>query len=195
MLGTIINERYKLLAVVGEGGMGIVYHAHDKTLDRDVALKLLSSTKLGTQGRSRLLGEAQMAAKLDHPNIVTVFDAGEYQQTPYIVMQLVEGQTLAKYKPEGTQETISITKQICAALDHAHQNDVIHRDIKPENIIIDPDGNAKLMDFGLARSVASRFTNEGNIVGTVYYLAPELFCITRICLLQDLNNSVWGISP
>ncbi len=121
MLGTIINERYKLIAEVGEGGMGIVYHAHDKTLDRDVALKLLSSTKLGTQGRSRLLGEAQMVAKLDHPNIVTVFDAGEYQQTPYIVMQLVEGQTLASYKPESIQETISITKQICVNSTRNHR--------------------------------------------------------------------------
>ena len=173
MIGTTINDRYKIESELGRGGMGTVYRAHDSTLNRDVALKLMSNTDLGTQGRTRLLNEAQTVAQLDHPNIVTVFDAGEFESKPYIVMQLVEGGTLYDQKPESLDETLNIVKQVCAALDYAHRREVVHRDLKPENVAVSEDGTAKLMDFGLARSVTSRMTSEGNIVGTVFYMTPE----------------------
>ena len=173
LIGNTINERYQVESELGRGGMGTVYRAHDSTLNRDVALKLMSNTDLGTQGRARLLNEAQTVAQLDHPNIVTVFDAGEYEGKPYIVMQLVEGGTLHEHRPDKLDEILQIVKQVCAALDYAHESGVIHRDLKPENVALSEDGTAKLMDFGLARSVASRMTSEGNIVGTVFYMAPE----------------------
>ncbi len=94
MIGVIINDRYKIEAEIGQGGMGTVYRTHDALLDREVALKLLTSVKLGTQGRSRLLTEARTVAKLAHPNIVMVFDAGEVDEQPYVVMEYIQGKTL-----------------------------------------------------------------------------------------------------
>lgn len=173
MIGTRLNERYRLDSELDRGGMGIVYRARDLVLDRDVAVKVLSSSALGAQGRARLLREARSAAQLNHPNIVGVHDAGEAEGVPYIVMELVEGSSLHEHRPQNLEETLSIARQICAALDHAHIHGIIHRDLKPENVVITPDGVAKLMDFGLARSIASRITSEGVIVGTVFYLAPE----------------------
>jgi serine/threonine protein kinase len=132
LIGNTVNDRYKIESELGRGGTGIVYRAHDSTLNRDVALKLMSNTDLGTEGRARLLNEAQTVAQLDHPNIVTVFDAGEFESKPYIVMQLVEGGTLYDQRPESLDETLKIVKQVCTALDYAHQRDVVHRDLKPE---------------------------------------------------------------
>ncbi|KPK95025.1 MAG: hypothetical protein AMJ88_01535, partial [Anaerolineae bacterium SM23_ 63] len=161
MIGSCLNDRYRIEAEIGHGGMGTVYRGHDDTLDRDVAIKLLTKTGLGTEGRARLLQEAQAIAKLNHPNIVTVYDAGETDELPFIVMEFVEGMTLHEKQPESLEEILDITKQVCAALEHAHESGIIHRDLKPENVTISPDGTAKLMDFGLARSVASRYTAEG----------------------------------
>ena len=103
-----------------------------------------------------------MVARLNHPNIVTVHDAGEVDQMPFIVMELVAGTDLHEHTPAGIEDIIAIAKQLCSALEHAHNNEIIHRDLKPENIIITPEGAVKLMDFGLARSVASRLTVEGS---------------------------------
>jgi predicted ATPase len=174
LIGTIIHERYRLASELGRGGMGTVYRAHDTTLKRNVALKLLANSRWGTEGRARLLREAQTVANLHHPNIVVVHDAGEFEEVPFIVMELVEGQSLFDKKPEDLEEIVDIAKQICQALDHAHQQGVVHRDLKPENVMIEPGGSVRLMDFGLARSVASRMTSEGTIVGTVHYMAPEM---------------------
>ena len=173
-VGAVLQDRYRLTAELGQGGMGTVYRAHDAVLDRQVAIKVLSAAALGTEGRERMLREAQAIAKLNHPNIVQVFDAGQLDETPYIVMELVEGHSLHELPPKDFPGIVKIARQICAALEHAHRNGIIHRDLKPENVIIAPDGSAKLMDFGLARSVASRMTSEGEITGTVFYLAPEL---------------------
>ena len=174
MIGTLLQDRYRIDAELGSGGMGVVYRAHDSLLDREVAVKLLSESGLGTEGRDRMLREAQAIAKLNHPNIVQVHDAGQLDDTPFIVMELVEGQSLHDQPPKDPQGIVAVARQICAALEHAHQHGIIHRDLKPENVILEPDGTAKLMDFGLARSVASRLTTEGDITGTVFYLAPEL---------------------
>jgi DNA-binding SARP family transcriptional activator len=175
------HERYRLGAELGRGGMGTVYRAHDTVLERDVAIKVLDKTGLGTEGRARLLREAQMVAQLNHPNIVTVYDVGEAalpagsgRAVPFIVMEFVESTTLHERRPESWEEILTITRQVCAALDHAHTNGIVHRDLKPENVALTPDGTVKLMDFGLARSMASRLTGEGTVTGTVFYLAPEL---------------------
>jgi predicted ATPase len=180
MMGILLNERYRLDSELGQGGMGTVYRAHDTLLKRDVALKVLSKSDLGTEGRARLLHEARSAAQLNHPNVVSVYDAGEDGPSTssgrgdsFIVMELVEAPTLFESKPGSLDEILSITRQICAALEHAHSHGIIHRDLKPENVIITAEGTAKLTDFGLARSMASRMSTEGAISGTVYYLPPE----------------------
>jgi tetratricopeptide (TPR) repeat protein len=172
-IGMLFSGRYRLDAELGQGGMGVVYRAHDTLLERDVALKVLNKAGLGSEGRARLLHEAQAAAQLHHPNVVAVYDAGEAEGLPFIVMELVGGHSLAEQPPQSLDELLAIADQVCAALDHAHAHNIVHRDLKPENIIVTPEGQAKLTDFGLARSVASRLTAEGTLVGTVFYLAPE----------------------
>ena len=173
MIGTTLGERYRLEEELGRGGMGTVYRARDTALQRDVAVKLLSNTRLGTEGQARLTREAQIVAGLDHPNIVTVHDVGEYEGQPFIVMQLLEGGTLHDRRPTSLDQILPIVRQVCQALDYAHQQGIIHRDLKPENVALAPDGTARLMDFGLARSVATRMTTEGTVMGTVDYMAPE----------------------
>jgi oligopeptide transport system substrate-binding protein len=200
MIGTLLNDRYRIDAELGRGGMGVVYRAHDTVLDRAVAVKVLNDSGLGSEGRSRLLREAQSAAKLNHANIVAVYDAGQVEDTPFIVMELIEGQTLRQYHPTSLDETLLIIRQLCAALEHAHGKGIVHRDIKPENVVIltpspspskgeqsatltpspspsKGEGNVsvKLMDFGLAHTTgASRLTQEGAVVGTMAYIAPEI---------------------
>jgi class 3 adenylate cyclase/tetratricopeptide (TPR) repeat protein len=177
MIGATLHNRYRIDAELGRGGMGVVYRAYDALLDRAVAVKVLSDSGLGTEGRARLLREAQAAARLDHPNIVSVYDAGETGDTPFIVMQLVTGTTLRDCGPLSIPQIVVVARQLCDALDHAHAQGIVHRDLKPENISVVGSGErliAKLMDFGLARSrEASRLTQEDALVGTVFYLAPE----------------------
>jgi predicted ATPase len=195
VIGISLNQRYRLEEELGRGGMGVVYRARDTMLDRDVAVKVLSGhalqypsgqapsagegTALSTEGRARLLREAQATAQLNHTNVVSVYDAGEAElpgsvdAVPFIVMELVEGDSLHDCPPDGLEAILDIASQVCTALDHAHAHGVIHRDLKPENVLLLPDGSAKLVDFGLARTVASRLTAEGAILGTVFYIAPE----------------------
>ena len=172
MIGALLQNRYRLDAELGHGGMGTVYRAHDTLLDRAVAVKILKDTGLGSEGRARLLREAQAVARLNHPNIVTVYDAGEVDAMPFILMELVEGFSLRERPPHSLEETLRIAHQLCSALEHAHAHGIVHRDLKPENVIV-VEGRAKLMDFGLARTFDSHLTTEGMIVGTVSYLAPE----------------------
>jgi serine/threonine protein kinase len=179
MIGSILNERYWIDEEIGQGGMGTVYRGFDTTLDRQVAIKVLTISGLGTEGRAQLLDEAQMAAKLNHPNIVTIHDVGEADlsgssggSVPFIVMEYVEGKSLHEERPGTIPETLEVMRQVCAGLEHAHGQGIIHRDLKPENVVITLDGTTKLMDFGLARSMASRYTTEGMVEGTVFYMAP-----------------------
>lgn len=174
--GALLHNRYRIESELGRGGVGVVYRAHDTLLDRAVAIKVLGETAGGTEGRARLLREAQAVAKLDHPHIVPVYDVGEINDTPFIVMQLVVGQSLRETGPLPlpAERSIIVASQLCEALGHAHQRGIVHRDLKPENIILTPEGAAKLMDFGLAHSQgASHLTQEGTLVGTLFYLAPE----------------------
>jgi ABC-type oligopeptide transport system substrate-binding subunit len=181
MIGTLIEDRYRIESELGRGGMGIVYRAQDTLLERPVAVKVVSSAGLGTEGRSRLLQGARAAARLNHPNIVAVHDVGvvvlpdQVEPTSYIILELVEGQTLRDYKHHDLEEAIQIAMDICEALEAAHQQDIIHRDLKPENVAVTTTGTVKLMDFGLARiSGKSRLTQEGALMGTLSYLAPEI---------------------
>jgi tetratricopeptide (TPR) repeat protein/ABC-type branched-subunit amino acid transport system ATPase component len=188
MIEKILNDRYRLESELGQGGMGTVYRAHDSVLDRDVALKLMSSPRLGTEGLSRLLVEAQTIAKLKHPNIVTVYDAGKVENQPYVVMEYIQGDTLNEHELDGFVEIVQVARQICAALLYAHEQNIIHRDLKPENVIIEPDGTVRLMDFGLAISTASRMTEKGLIMGTVYYMSPEQAFGREITPQSDLYS-------
>jgi ABC-type oligopeptide transport system substrate-binding subunit/predicted Ser/Thr protein kinase/predicted ATPase len=174
MIGSLLNDRYRIEAELGKGGMGAVYRAFDSRLERQVAVKLVTGYQLETEGRARLLQEAKAIAQLNHPHIVSVYDAGEVDGSPFIVMELVDGVSLHDRRPRETKELARIAGQVCQALEHAHQRGIVHRDLKPENVLIDSGGNAKLMDFGIARSMASRLTQEGQIEGTVFYMAPEL---------------------
>jgi ABC-type oligopeptide transport system substrate-binding subunit len=180
MIGSHIAGRYRLDAELGRGGMGTVYQARDSVLKRDVAVKLLSASGLGTEGRARLMNEAQATASLNHPNIVAVYDAGESEVAgtadplPYIVMELLDGRTLHDQPPDSLGETLAITRQLCYALEHAHEQGIIHRDLKPENVMLVDEDTVKLMDFGLARSLTTRMTAEGTVMGTLFYMAPEM---------------------
>ncbi len=174
MLGTVLKDRYRIEATLGEGGMGVVYKAHDTLLNRLVAIKSLTPALVGDAGLKRLLREAQSAAQLTHPNIVGVYDVIDEGQARLIVMEHVEGRPLATLIPLEVPRAIDLTIQVCRALAYAHGRGIIHRDIKPENILVTSEGVAKVADFGLARSEGrSRLTQSGLIVGTVAYMAPE----------------------
>jgi predicted ATPase/serine/threonine protein kinase len=186
-VGTVLNSRYRLDEELGRGAMGTVYRGHDTLLDRDVAVKVLSAEVLSPDTRARLLREARAAAQLRHPNIVPAFDAGEAEGTPYIVMEL-EGPSLLDRPPGTLEEVVSIARQMCAALEHAHSHGIVHRDVKPENVLVAADGLVKLADFGLVRTAASRLTAEDTVVGTVYYLAPEQILGHEVDARADLYS-------
>ncbi len=181
MIGSVIQERYRIESELGRGGMGVVYRAEDTLLERPVAVKIVSASGLGTEGQSRLLQEARAAARLNHPHIVAVYDVGTGEMPnqegafSYIVMELVEGQTLREYQPQNLGQMIDLARAICDALEIAHQQGIIHRDLKPENVSVTQSGMIKLMDFGLARiSGKTRMTGKGTFMGTYAYLAPEI---------------------
>ncbi len=173
LIGILLSDRYLIHSLLGEGGMGVVYRAEDTLIRREVAIKVTLNSYLSAEGRAQLVKEAQAAGSLNHPNIVTIYDVGEADGRTFIAMEFVEGQTLAAHRLHAISETVEVVKQICAALAHAHEKDIIHRDLKPENVMILPDGTLKLMDFGLARSLSSRLTEEGQLAGTVLYMPPE----------------------
>ena len=149
------------------------FRAHDTLLDRDVAIKIVNKASMGYKTRARLLHEAKAIARLNHPNIVMVFDAGEINDSPFIVEELVIGRSLRDHHPINLEESLFIIRQICAALEHAHENGIIHCDLKPENVIIMPDGKAKLMDFSVAYSKVTTLSEDEVISGTLFYLSPE----------------------
>jgi serine/threonine-protein kinase len=178
-MGQVFDQRYELLENIGGGGMADVYKAHDKLLDRMVAVKILH-TQFSNDAEfiEKFHREAQGAAKLSHPNIVNIYDVGQEGSKHYIVMELVQGMTLKdKIQAEGhlsPEETLAIAKQIASALQEAHRNGLVHCDIKPHNILLNEDGRVKVADFGIARAVSSStMTYSGNVVGSVHYFSPE----------------------
>ena len=179
---------YEVLTQLGAGGMGEVYRARDRRLGRDVALKVLRRVLvLGNGGQDdaldRLLREATLASALNHPNIVTIYETGVFDQDRYIAMELIEGFTLRRASAQGLPlgRTIGIARQVSEALAVAHASQIIHRDIKPDNVMLRPDGYVKLLDFGLARvqpeainaGSTGPITEPGTVLGTVAYMAPE----------------------
>ena len=187
MIGQTLQERYRLDEILGQGGMGIVYRAYDTLLQRPIAIKLLSHAQLGSEGRERMLLEAQAVARLNHPNIVAVYDVGRSDKTPFIVMELVEGQLLRQVKLTSLAQALDIGQSICLALQHAHENGIIHRDLKPENIFLSNSSVIKLMDFGLAQVRGGpNITNEGALIGTFNYMAPELLNGGKATVQSDL---------
>ena len=170
--------KYKILEKIGEGAMGEVYKAHDPVLNRFVAVKTISA-ELGADDtlRKRFEREAQSAARLNHPNIITVFDYGEEQGKIYMAMELLDGsdmkQAIARRAPLSLDEKLSIVDQIAEGLAFAHAHDIVHRDLKPANVHLLSNGQAKIMDFGLARLGGSEMTRVGMVMGTPHYMSPE----------------------
>ncbi len=170
--------RFQLRELLGDGGFGQVYKAYDPRLDRDVALKVLKQADPGERVMQRFFREARATARLAHPNIVGVHDAGSEDGRCWIAYEFVEGRTLARQcdqqKP-GLADAVRITRDLADALDHAHREGVFHRDLKPDNVIIDPAGQPHLIDFGLARraDLDSDLTRDGAILGTPAYMSPE----------------------
>jgi tetratricopeptide (TPR) repeat protein len=170
--------KYEVDKVLGRGGMGTVYRARDPIIHRTVALKTMSPGLAETpELKARFLREAQAAGGLRHRNIVTVYDLGEDGGQPFIAMELVEGEDLEKIiqdrAPLSVEWKIDVLRQVCEGLAYAHRAGIIHRDVKPANIRVTPDGEVKIMDFGIAHLQSSTMTKGGTVLGTVHYMAPE----------------------
>jgi serine/threonine-protein kinase len=175
---TMIDGRYRILRRLGSGGMAEVYMAEDQQLGRRVALKvLLRRFAEDEQFVERFRREASSAAGLSHPNVVAIFDRGEWDGTYYIAMELVDGRTLKdivrEKGPAPPEAAVDITLQILRAARYAHKHGVVHRDIKPHNVLIDHDGRVRVTDFGIARAGTSDITETGSVMGTAQYLSPE----------------------
>ncbi len=179
MIGVVLSGRYKLESKLGSGGMSTVYLAQDETLDRPVAVKILHrEISDDSEQLERFRREARTAAKLSHPNLVTVIDAGEDSGTPYIVFEYVEGETLKqriqRLGPLNVDEAVAYAIEIGRGLAIAHSRKLVHRDVKPQNVLIDREGRAKVTDFGIARSIEqSGMTATGRVLGTTDYVSPE----------------------
>jgi len=177
VVGSLVLNRFLIERRIGSGGFGTVYEAWDGRLERSVAVKAIESA--GSRGSRRVLREAQAAARLNHPGIVTLYEMGEQDGNALLVTELVEGSTLAELSREGAlsdREIGEIGADLCEALDHAHDRAVVHRDVKPQNVLVTENGEprAKLMDFGVARLAdGAALTAAGDVVGTLAYMAPE----------------------
>lgn len=210
---TLIASKYRLIAEIGRGGMGIVYRAEDTFIGRPVALKLLHlrASNKGKQFEQRMRREVTIAGQLDHPNIVTVYDAGIENDEIFLVMKLIEGETLRDLLDREVtlppEEATKILDQALSAAGYAHGRGVVHRDLKPENVLLTPKGEVKIADFGLAKlvSIASSTsdgdssgslktpdnavfdpTTEGIVVGTMAYMAPEQMIGSKVDHRADL---------
>jgi serine/threonine protein kinase len=176
---TVLSGRYRLTSKLGSGGMSTVYLAQDEVLDRPVAIKLLHrEISEEADQLERFRREARTAARLSHPNLVGVIDAGEDGGRPYIVFEYVEGETLKRRIQSGgglpVDEAVAYAIEIGRGLTAAHGRKLVHRDVKPQNVLIDPDGRARVTDFGIARSLeAEGLTATGRVLGTTDYVAPE----------------------
>jgi serine/threonine-protein kinase len=172
---TLTAGRYRVERELGHGGMATVFLARDEELRRPVALKVLAEHLAGDDTfRARFIREAKLAGRLSHPNVVQVYDAGETDEQPFIVMEYVSGKTLADCGQLAPERVVALGVQACAGLQHAHEAGLVHRDVKPGNLLLRDDGVLKIADFGIARAAeATRHTQVGTLLGTAAYLAPE----------------------
>ena len=179
MIGTLLSDRFRLEEKIGSGGMSTVYRAFDETLERWVAIKLMHrEISSDSDQLERFRREARAVASLNHPHVVTVIDFGEDDDHPYIVFEYVEGENLKdRLRRAGrlpVSEAVAYAIEIGRALECAHAHRLVHRDVKPQNVLIDPEGRAKVTDFGIARSLeAEGLTATGRVLGTTDYVAPE----------------------
>jgi WD40 repeat protein/predicted Ser/Thr protein kinase len=186
--------KFELLAELGKGGMGVVYEALDPNLDRRVALKTIAAALLSSgETMERFKREARAAAKLQHPNIVTIYELGEDEGTLYIAMELLAGSDLSQVLSHpplpSLARRLDVAIDVCRGLDYAHKNGVVHRDVKPANIRILPDDTVKIVDFGIARLGDSTMTQTGMVLGTPSYLAPEVLAGGRV----DHRADMWAV--
>lgn len=193
MNGKTFGGRYTIQEKIGSGGMAEVYRAHDTTLNRTVAVKVLYPHYANEADFvARFRREAQAAANLNHPNIVNIYDWGSEDSTYYIVMEYLVGQNLKEIimerAPLSEALIIDIGRQVAAALGYAHRHNLVHRDIKPHNIVITEDGEVKVTDFGIARSTTSTMTQTGSIMGTAHYLSPEQAQGNEVGSVSDLYS-------
>jgi serine/threonine protein kinase len=187
--------RYQILERVGRGGMGVLYRAFDPNLDREVAVKVMLAdfSEDTEQMRPRFYREAKSAAKLQHRNIVTVFEFAEENNQPHIVMEFLRGSPLnsrmEEQPPLTLDDKLDIVTQLCSGLGYAHKEGIVHRDVKPANVFILQDGTVKLLDFGIAKLATSTLTRQGDVVGSAPYMSPE-----QIAGAQDLDgrSDVWS---
>jgi serine/threonine protein kinase len=190
----ISGGRYAVERMLGTGGMAVVYLARDEDLDRPVAIKVLDQRFAADEEfRERFVREARMAAGLAHPNIVSIYDAGEEDGTPFIVMECVAGTTLAdevaRRKRLPPDEVVDLALQACGGLAHAHDAGLVHRDVKPQNLLLREDGVLKIADFGIARTAgATQLTQVGTVLGTVQYLSPEQAAGEQVTASADLYS-------
>lgn len=181
-VGDVIEDRYRIIKELGEGGMAVVYEAYDMIIKKNVAIKMIrEETMKNPINLTRFEREARAAASLSGPNIVKVINLGTHERRPYMVNELVQGQTLREALDKRTRfsfpEAIDIMYGLTTAVMDAHRHNVIHRDIKPQNVFLTPDGTVKLGDFGIATfsNANARLTRSEVVVGSVHYLAPEIY--------------------
>jgi eukaryotic-like serine/threonine-protein kinase len=190
-VGSVVDGRYNVQARIGGGGMADVWLAEDSHLQRRIALKVLH--RRFAQDREfvmRFQREAESAAGLQHPNIVSVFDRGEWEGTYYIAMQYIEGPTLKQLIDSGitVEQGVAVIRQVLQAAGYAHRQGIVHRDLKPQNVLVDPEGKAVVTDFGIARAGVSEITQTGSVMGTPHYLSPEQAQGFEVTAVSDLYS-------
>lgn len=204
MLGKMLAH-YRIIEQAGSGGMGVVYRARDETLRRDVALKILApgTEEASGKGREALLREARASSALNHPNICTIYEVGEFNQQAYIAMEFVRGEALSGRIPPGglpTETVLAYGIQTAAALEHAHSQGILHRDLKSANVRVTPEGQIKVLDFGLAVSIKepslsgttltiNEASSAGTLAGTLFYMAPEILGGK----MADVRSDIWSL--